>query len=402
LGSLPISIALLETGICTTLGFWALGWICEFYEGELKGQGSESLSRKLKNVFLATPVHAFILVYLLWNIGHVFFSIAFLQSFKALFLKLLESLLLFWITFDLSRKNKNNHILLIGTIILALISIDGIWQLITERDFLRFRELSGINSLRQIQATFKNPNAFAGWLLLMIFFPFALSMNFFKNRLYTRFCLIIIAGLSLYCLLGTISRGAWISFIFAAFCSLVTYLHFITNKKDFFLRTLLLVLFTIAMLTGFYYVTGRFSNWQGLDSVWFRFKLWGKAWGIAHDFNFLGCGLNTFSIVTRRYSALMESTFYPHNCLLQMLVEIGMPGVILFISIILSFFVMAFSRIKAHKNALHIFTSGSILAFFIHLCVETTYYSMQLQSLFWFILGFALAQMEKLDGNKTK
>ena len=89
------------------------------------------------------------------------------------------------------------------------------------------------------------------------------------------------------------------------------------------------------------------AAWIGLDPVAHRFKVlpnewdaerdrvrvWSDAIGAVPDFALTGSGLSTFRYVFPRYRSFGGSTFYSwaHNDYLQVLIELGVPGVVFYI-----------------------------------------------------------------------
>jgi len=134
------------------------------------------------------------------------------------------------------------------------------------------------------------------------------------------------------------------------------------------------------------------------DSAPVRFGLWKESLRIIRDYNYLGCGLNTYSIVARNYKSFEGGGIYPHNSYLQMTAETGLPGLLSFLFIIFVFFIKGLIYSRQKKDFLVLGMLGGILAFLIHAFFDNHLYSLQLVVLFWYMLGLTVAVM-KLDSD---
>ena len=81
-----------------------------------------------------------------------------------------------------------------------------------------------------------------------------------------------------------------------------------------------------------------------------RIVLWKEAIAIIKDHPFLGCGLNTYSIVAPKYKIAEGGGIYPHNSYLQMAAETGLLGLGAFLWIIIILFRTSLSNLKKISN----------------------------------------------------
>ena len=70
-----------------------------------------------------------------------------------------------------------------------------------------------------------------------------------------------------------------------------------------------------------------------------RFELWNRAWDMIQDFPFTGIGLNTFPVVVRMLYPLVVNdpdtpVAHVHDFLLQVAVDLGVPGLVCFLLIL--------------------------------------------------------------------
>lgn len=149
------------------------------------------------------------------------------------------------------------------------------------------------------------------------------------------------------------SRGAWIALL----CSgSVFSLFFLVSTQRSRQR---LFLFVLALMTGFVLVLaitgGSFAEAVGFGerskSLGYRFEIWGSAWELALQRPLLGSGIGTFPL---RYPAvrspLETSTtgHFAHSDIIQLVVELGLPGTLLFTAVPLMFVYLWSKSIRRH------------------------------------------------------
>ncbi|MBM3251219.1 MAG: hypothetical protein FJZ11_00355 [Candidatus Omnitrophica bacterium] len=316
-------------------------------------------------------------------------------SFRSFWGKIMQDVAFFFVvvgTLNTERRLKNTAYILFASSL--LIGIDGIYQHFTLKEFIRHRRAAFPD---RISSAFITPNDFACYLVTVI--PFTLSLFFVKFR-FKIFRLFIAALfiLLLSCLILTVSRGAWIAFIVLALFMSVWLIP---------LRLLLLLLVPaiIGSLTFFpSIVKERLSNFfifldnSGID----RKIIWEAAWKMFMSRPWLGLGLGTFmfnfdKFVIKNYP---YGPSYAHNCYLQMGSEIGIIGLVSFLSILGLFFYRGIKKLNhGQKTFFWYVLMGSlaaILGYSVHMGVDTFLYSVDLGLLFWLILGMGVAAGENV------
>lgn len=219
-----------------------------------------------------------------------------------------------------------------------------------------------ISGLQGAESGF-NPNEVAGtlvWILPLVLTLLVVSIlrfrgvaaTFGKGRVIINgiFCLVI-SLFSLSVLVLTQSRGAYIGFSFSVFFMIVA--AFPRNRRLLYVTGLLLILAIAGVLVSAHWgeVKGWFSDGRSTEensafsevSLQQRVVIWSNAIKGIQDFPFTGMGLNNFR--------KLEPVLYPspdlrserdlghaHNEFLQVGVELGIPGLIAFISLYLSAF----------------------------------------------------------------
>ncbi|MFJ7827548.1 O-antigen ligase family protein [Psychrobacillus sp. NPDC096623] len=173
---------------------------------------------------------------------------------------------------------------------------------------------------------FEDPNNLASYLLVSIFITIGLSVdNYFKYKYKYLFLAIQILGLVL-----TLSRSAYL----AAGITVIIYLfaHKITNYKWLLLK---IGLIFIILVNSFSLINSVNSVLNSDLSVLSRSGLWQVGLNMSISNPFLGVGIGNSSIVFNQYisSSLVLYNPHFHNLFLTISAEIGLIGLIYFISI---------------------------------------------------------------------
>ncbi len=124
-----------------------------------------------------------------------------------------------------------------------------------------------------------------------------------------------------------------------------------------------------------------------------RIVYWEESLLMIRDYPLFGVGINAYSQVAPRYKITWGG--YPHNCYLQMTVEIGLFGLFSFFWII----IILFNRTVHHLNRIEdvflraslLGISAGLLGFLAHSFFDTNFYSVQLGNFMWVIMGFMVA-----------
>jgi probable O-glycosylation ligase (exosortase A-associated) len=139
----------------------------------------------------------------------------------------------------------------------------------------------------------------------------------------------------LHAVLMTFSRGAMVSLLVAA------PVIFVRGKNK---SQLVLAFVAIASIVPFLAgreIRARFftlENYEDEGSAQLRFASWDAAYHIALDYPVFGVGVRNSNLVSEQYGADMQGRTI-HSQLLQILADTGFPGVLLYISVLLSVFV---------------------------------------------------------------
>lgn len=323
-------------------------------------------------------------------------------SFQSIVFKVLQNIFtsFFFIEVVTSRKRLKIFLWIFLASVL-LININGVFQSLVGQDFIRNRTLID----GRIVSSFRHPNDFAAYLTIVIPVLFSLSVIQFLNSRIKRdafleqedqsgvfgsgyfvgamFILLIISAISLGL---TFSRGGWLA------CGIS--LFFLVYKRP---RSLMLYLVCGALFLGIFVVKmvhERETNIGGsYRNVFFntsdRANNWREAMTVVKERPLFGVGLNNYTRIT--FLRNFHRTEYPHNCYLQIAVEMGLIGLISFSWVFWVLFKEGLDRLKQLKERLnyHLLLGAMVGlgGFLIQSFFDTNFYSTQLSSLMWLTVG---------------
>lgn len=374
----PISIAAIE--ISTTL------IIISFY-----------LKKTYKHDYklLFKSFNLFLMLFYIFSGLSLFNSGSYLtKSLWALFFKWGKYLLIFIIAQDFfsnSRLIRNASVIFLFTGL--LLGIDGIFQHTFGIDFIRHKSIMlrpefSLIKVNAVRATFQHYNDFGAYLVIAISFIISLSLSERIKRIYR--WILFFSGIVLgICLLLTLSRGSWLSFMAA-----IALMMFLSNKAKKIIPLTAIILIILFLAIPEFRMMGAFTFGPSGDMD--RFKVWQTAFAMIKDHPILGQGIGTFMANFRKYMPNLIIQ-YAHNCFLQIWAETGIFSLLSF----LGFLVLLFSEwIKAFNKNHNLLILGllcGIFGFLVHSFFDTDLYSLQLSVLFWFTVGLttAVAKLEK-------
>jgi len=285
----------------------------------------------------------------------LFWSYDWELTLKAIFSKQLKGVLLclFMMLCGTPIKKKSNYLIASVIGVSIVISTDALWQLVTGTDLLRHRVV--VKS--EITATFHNPNLLAAWCLLIYSF---LGFCFFQYRKYVWGGVCFLALIPFFYM--TNCRAAWVTFF------IMTILGVLCSKSK--RKWLFLSLFVLLCIVAIIIMQKIFLNLDGLESVRHRMALWKKGVLMARGNWFLGSGLNTYRSLAKEYvyewMPKKTQLHYAHNSYLQMLVEIGIAGLLSFCMLLGYYFKVMTLYIVKHKDTGMLCLLLGMSAFLLH------------------------------------
>ena len=223
--------------------------------------------------------------------------------------------------------------LIVSSVLTAFV---GVWQMFNggfESGWLDSTAFSGIKA--RISATFDNPNVYATYLLLVI--PFVLERVISNKIRGRRIAYLVVLALLTLCILQTWSRGAWLGLLLEIFVFLLLSAPRLLKYTAFGLP-----LAGVGAMLFFPQVITRFKSIGDLSdtSVSYRISAWKGIAKMISANRFLGIGFGEPSFLAVyplfAYSGA-TAVKHSHSLYLQILVETGAVGLMLFLAAMLIF-----------------------------------------------------------------
>lgn len=249
-----------------------------------------------------------------------------------------------------------------------------------------FVNIGGKDYFRAI-SSFPDPHTFALYLGLLI--PIAFSFFLYKKK--NRILEISVLFLMFLSLLFTFSRGGYIGFLVFFIFALILYFYHFKKKIN---RNTLFGAIAILMISGGIFTTTifgeRFLSSFSMSDVSNngRLGIWERSLEVFKQNPLLGAGLGSLPIFFQP-SLSIKSPINAHNTYLDIASELGIIGLILFLSIFFHAFKNLLENIR-HQNTfnyLSIGIFGSILWFLTHSFFETSLFSVPVLTSLSFLLA---------------
>jgi len=254
----------------------------------------------------------------------------------------------------------------------------------------------------RVVSTFENPNVLAEYLIMLI--PLLLALVILADTKRTRFAVFLALVFSLGCLVYTWSRGAWLGFMLGAAIFLLMY-----SKKTLMVLIpgALAAPLVLLVLPRDNSIVQRFMSIGNMadSSTSYRVNIWRGVCDLVSDFwaGGIGIGYEPFRRVYPTYSLeAIEAAPHSHNLFLQILVEIGIVGLIVFLAAMfvyskrtLSVFVSESRNRKLIPAALFCGTL-SVLA---QGMTDYIWYNYRVYLMFWLLIGLGAAALKNLENS---
>ncbi len=265
--------------------------------------------------------------------------------------------------------------------------VEQTWQ-----DSDMFSEIQG-----RVVSTFENPNVLAEYLIMVLPLILALFINNKNSR--TRLALVI-AGLTTGgCLIYTWSRGAWLGFLIGIIVFMLMYSR----------HTMTVMLFGAFGIPFLPFVlpesiTQRFLSIGNLgdSSTSYRVNIWRGVSNMIGDYwaSGVGIGTDSFRCVYPLYSLSgIESAPHSHNLYLQILVEIGIVGLIVFLAVLFIYTQSCFTLHATEKRPGKLISAAifcGMLSVLAQGMTDYIWYNYRVFLMFWLMLGLGAAVRRNL------
>jgi len=330
--------------------------------------------------------------FVIWNIIATFFSADLTLSMWE-DVRLLSTFFLFIIAFTVVTTYKNASGLIVGFVILGSILITY--------DLSTYILTGGLSSPSYLSGLFSWHNQMAGFLLFLI--PLVLILFIYTKKTLYRLLLILPLGIALTAMLMTYSRGGWIILVVQ---TLLLILLFGKNTKRnvlmFFCGGVVLFLFAIlffpSVLEKLASIPREFTDSRTVSGN-FRVSVWSTSLEMIQQFPYVGVGPGSYG---ETYSSFQHVPWLfarnAHNHFIQIAVETGVIGVVLFIAFLLSVFKSVknkFSDIASPERILFVGILIAVTGSLLHSMIDYDFSTVSLFVIFIFFLAVLLGMVNK-------
>ena len=297
--------------------------------------------------------------------------------------------LMFFLVFIYTVKDQKDWRVIINSLglLLAWLFTVAMYQNFTDWNYIGAYNFPNV---RRLTGPFAYPNALSLLTAPLAAFFFGLWL-YSKEKLFNWYYLLLfIFGTSLAIM--TVSQGAVVAIVFSLFLALIL-------AKRWYKYGLAILL---VLALGFLLITSTLDFNPSLNlqssSLDIRFNQWQETMRLLGDNFFLGAGLNGYqkALVYYHQNNWLEIYLYPHNIFLNFWTEMGILGLIIFMSLII-YILYLLKKIFKAKNYLALALTMLWSTWLIHGLVDVPYFKNDLSVLFFMMLGltFLVANNKK-------
>ncbi len=240
----------------------------------------------------------------------------------------------------------------------------------------------------RVGSTFENPNVLGEYLVMII--PVAIAMLWGQKNWLSRLLTLGLTAIMLVCLVYTYSRGAYLGLMlaFALFAVL-------RDKRFVILGIVGLLLLPFVLPPS---VINRFTSIGNLadTSSSYRISVWLGSLKIVQDYwpSGIGLGLEPFKLLYPKYSLAAAYAHHSHNIYIQLLIETGIAGFVMFFSMIVVYYktlLAGFYKTKDRFTSTFMIAIASGMAGYLAQgMVENIWYNNRVLLTFWVMLAFGM------------
>jgi O-antigen ligase len=242
----------------------------------------------------------------------------------------------------------------------------------------------------RVYSVFNNPNVLGQYLVLIV--PITVGLFFIRKDKLEK---VVYAGMSLamiICLLLTLSRGAWLGMMVA-----LAIFVFLKDKRLIVLGAIMLLILPFVLPPS---VISRFASIGNLkeSSSAYRYVVWLGSIEVIKDFWIAGIGIGTkaFEFIYPGYAMVgAKYALHSHNFYLQILIETGVLGFVVFLIMLLTFYKTIFSTIrKSEDNTLSTLSISFILGmsgYLFYGIFDNSWYDFRMVLMFWIIAALGVS-----------
>ena len=297
----------------------------------------------------------------------------------------------------INTKDKLYTVLSILCISGLIVSVYGIYQKYSGSyvsaeawlDTEMFESMTG-----RIYSTLDNPNVLGEYLLFVI--PMAFGMLYYMEKPLYKLVSVGILAAACVCMILTLSRGAWLGLILG-----LGVFVFLKDRRLLWLVLIALLILPLALPPS---ILERFTTIGDMTdgSTSYRVNIWMASLIMLKTFWPVGIGLSTdvFVFVYQKFAFNAVHAPHSHNLYLQLLIDLGIGGFIVFVLVLAGYFKGLFlsvgeksKRISAAAAAL----CAGMAGYLLQGMTDNVFYNYRIVLYFWVIvaIGGGLLQLKE-------
>jgi len=324
-------------------------------------------------------------------------SINYKDSIKGGIFRLMQYAFVFFIMVGEIKNRRHIHrIVFFIAMGVVLVSIDGIWQVVAGRDFIRgYATIVNIGLLRAT-ASFKDANLLG--IYLSAFSPLLFGLTIYSKSK-RKIALICLSAIALTGIMITYSRPTLLAIYIALFFLSIA-------RKN---KVIITVLIIATLISPFILPKSvkMFAKQVAYNPLRFmcnddRIAVYRNSINMIKAHPFIGMGANTFMKNYKKYKESPEyrniitlDYMYAHNNFFQMAAEIGLIGLSIFIWMLYRLFMECRNIYRAlsdnYLKMVSLSLSACLISFLINGLTESSLYYSRLAIIFWYICGLSLS-----------
>lgn len=254
----------------------------------------------------------------------------------------------------------------------------------------------------RVSSAFENPNMLGEYLVIVI--PLATARLLLSKNAAKALGRLTMLAVLFGCLVLTWSRGAWLGFL----AGLVLFFLICSEKA---LSAFILGAFTLPFIP----LVLPERIWQRLSSIGsladtsstYRLNIWRGVARLCRDFYLGGIGVGeaAFQKIYAEYSLPAITTPHTHHLYLQILVETGLFGLLVFLVVLFFFAQSSFSHLGRTENrASRLYAAAAlsgITGALVQGFTDYIWYNYRVYFIFWAVVGIAAAFRRCGDANRS-
>ena len=345
---------------------------------------------KEANPLTKEPIYLPILIFALLILISTVTSIDPSGSFRDLAIHFTAMGFMFVIVNNINTKKDFNILITFLVIAATLVALYGLYQYKVGVDMEdKWVDVAHNPDVKtRIYSVFGNPNILAEYLIMII--PISISLFWYSKKIHKKAIFLGISLILMLVLVLTLSRGGWIGFAFGILIFVL-----LIEKR------LLLSIIPLA-LGGIYFlpqsILSRILSIGNLrdSSNAYRIKIWNITLDIIRDNWLVGVGFGyiPFKHTFETYIRTMPA-YHSHNTYLQITGEMGILGLIVFLTFIFIIYKYSIKRlIKGEDRYIKTMAGGvlaGLAALLGHGTVESVLYLPKIIITFWTLVALVLA-----------